>query len=1299
MNFFQKAKHLARNTKLLVRMLKGLSAARFYEKEANYEAAIYNLKEALHLAEQLRGKTSQIYLQNLLKLGFYHRRKGDAATAKQIYEELAELMRSAGESNSPEMQSVKFLIARCQGDLEEWDAAQNNLLELLDYHRNSSESNVQNLMDVVYMLATVRHGQGDYEEARRNYLQALELLQQIPNYKKEDEAWCYRELAVLAISQAAPENYAPAEKYLRQALHIFSQGDARKVDSKITVWQDLVSLYLRMGELDKAKETAQQSVDDLKFLTGENDYFLAGHLGILAKLLKKGGAYNSALSFSQQQLSILRRRCEPTDMRLAECLEKTGGFYAELHRYEEAENHFQQALSIYSANGNAGDSQRMNLEQDLITVRHQAGKTGNEKLFNRTDNDHPASFNPAGVKSPDELEKECAVYFSSGKYLEAEKIIRQILKSAQENHDEKRLAEYLIFAGRIRQEIGDTEEAERTYLDSLEFFDENLGEDRETISLIYNNLSQLYADSGRLAEADEAMQHSLKLVVDIAGENPDELVKNLNNTSALYSLIGDVSQAEDYMERALSVLREQGLQTSFLYGRILTHLSMLKLKNGEMPEAVSLITEALIIFLGQKKGREYAMSLNAFGMITLAWGDMASAERAFAESIDILENIEGFTNHPNIKLAKGNLAFVYFRQGKYEEAENQYAEVFAADEKQDTNARPLEIESLLFRALGLFALGKKDESLRYLERMVAGNERYIDNAFAFSTEKQRMQVLVRSQISFYALLILVRTVFIQDLNVVRRLLSVVLRRKALGIEALVTQREEVMSGRYPHLASALQELTALQQKIAGLLWKPPEEDSETVARKIKEAEERRAKIEANLARQIPEIRLTQKLKDVNYEKITDILPAGSVLIEFVCEQKTVENPTPDLEVFSSPHYMAFAIPAGNPDGIELFDLGSVEEINQLIQNFLGQLINIADYDELGRQLFAKAVEPWLKKFGENRQIFISPDGEFNRLPFEVLPLNAEHLFIDKYLTVYVTSGRDLIRHQMKSVSKSTEHLVVANPDFDLTAQTQKPTNSRFPAQTGSLLNPALIDFHFPLAPLQEAENEGRIVAEALGAELLVGEEALETKVKELLKKSPNVVHLATHGLFLSETDCQENNSSNLFSSENFNPGLKGAIKTEWTSENPLLRSCLALAGINAVVKGERVPVEAEDGVLTALDVSGLNLSQTELVVLSACQTGTGDIQNGEGVWGLRRAFELAGVKTLVVSLWQVDDAATAELMESFYEGLTGGLPCAEALHRAKLLLRKSNAPYYWAAFICQGNSTPVINLKKRNNIS
>ena len=181
--------------------------------------------------------------------------------------------------------------------------------------------------------------------------------------------------------------------------------------------------------------------------------------------------------------------------------------------------------------------------------------------------------------------------------------------------------------------------------------------------------------------------------------------------------------------------------------------------------------------------------------------------------------------------------------------------------------------------------------------------------------------------------------------------------------------------------------------------------------------------------------------------------------------------------------------------------------------------------------------------------------------------------------------------------------------------------------------------------------------------------ASEENLKALSGVAPQVLHIATHGFFLPEPG-----------KKNKEPAIDQS-NTYRLAEDPLLRSGLVLAGANYTWSG-KMPIEGtEDGIATAYEISQLNLSNTELVVLSACETALGDVQGSEGVFGLQRGFKMAGVKKMIVSLWQVPDKETGELMTAFYSYWLNGKNIEEAFYQAQAELRKKYSPFYWAAFV------------------
>jgi CHAT domain-containing protein len=203
------------------------------------------------------------------------------------------------------------------------------------------------------------------------------------------------------------------------------------------------------------------------------------------------------------------------------------------------------------------------------------------------------------------------------------------------------------------------------------------------------------------------------------------------------------------------------------------------------------------------------------------------------------------------------------------------------------------------------------------------------------------------------------------------------------------------------------------------------------------------------------------------------------------------------------------------------------------------------------------------------------------------------------------------------------------------------------------------------APIEGTAREANAIRSLFpDANLLTGVQASEASVKGLT--APRILHLATHGFFLEDAPASATEAQ--------------AAATEEGSRNAMLRSGLALAGANTRGAGD-------DGILSALEASGLNLWGTKLVVLSACDTGVGVVRNGEGVYGLRRSFLLAGAESLVMSLWPISDRTTRSLMTGYYQNLKHGRGRGESLRQVQLdLLRKQPDlhPFYWAAFIQSG---------------
>lgn len=397
---------------------------------------------------------------------------------------------------------------------------------------------------------------------------------------------------------------------------------------------------------------------------------------------------------------------------------------------------------------------------------------------------------------------------------------------------------------------------------------------------------------------------------------------------------------------------------------------------------------------------------------------------------------------------------------------------------------------------------------------------------------------------------------------------------------------------------------------------------------------------------------------------------------------------------------------------------------------------------------AQILRPVLAHTGLCSALIVSPDGDLWRLPFCSLSLSPGRTALDSLVVSYVTSARSLLRVSSSNSSAATSAVVIADPDYDLSDS--DGSERRMHGEMSEALHvvgnawlrhsgPAE-DHPLRVPSLPGTRPEGTQIAAMLGVEPWVGASALEPRVRAL--RSPAVLHIASHGVFLEgDQDWDSLLSKRLQHARSYNMAsmvanqellMKRVVEAvekesdmllrasdplhdrhelsdtarsdaergqrgEPTPDHyaieladPLLRSGLAMAGFNTWLVHGDMSDAAEDGLLTAAELAGMDLSHTEMVVLSACDTGLGVLHDNQGVLGLRYAVEVAGARTLVLSLWKVPDAETRTLMASFYAHLRSGMPRAQALRTAQMELREVRPdPYFWGAFVCQGKLGPL----------
>jgi CHAT domain-containing protein len=491
----------------------------------------------------------------------------------------------------------------------------------------------------------------------------------------------------------------------------------------------------------------------------------------------------------------------------------------------------------------------------------------------------------------------------------------------------------------------------------------------------------------------------------------------------------------------------------------------------------------------------------------------------------------------------------------------------------------------------------------------------------------------------------------------------------------------------PKVKNTFLDLTQIRLELARMqLSGPVNLSPEIYHKRIEEFTCKKESLEAELSRLSGEFALEKTAGRTDTKGIAMLLPEGAAYIDFVrMKLRDFKG-----KKWGTPHYLAFVLIPGNDPEVKLLDMGKAKTIDRHIRAYRKEMnrVNVSggppDQEILNHEassLYRQIIEPLKPFLRGKRNLFISPDGELNLVPFEVLITSEGRYLMEKYLISYVGAGRDIIRF-MDTALQGKESLIMADPDYNMGIKDKDMVVASLgvAGRTRNAVSRDASSLNF--LPLPDTRKEALAVGKILKGKqrlkvnMRLGQEAVEEVLFHAEK--PRILHIATHGYFLkdeeiSKTDTETRGIS-IIGKEDFRkiPILN--------IENPMLRSGIVLAGANASLKEGR-----DDGMVSAEKILGLNLRGTDLVVLSACETGVGDVKNGEGVFGLKRAFILSGAKTLVMSLWSVPSMETTELMTAFYGLLSEGKTKAEALREAKLdMMRKHPNPYYWGAFVLNG---------------
>lgn len=1015
--------------------------------------------------------------------------------------------------------------------------------------------------------------------------------------------------------------YLEAEQFYETAINAFNGTEKKRDSTYFICLSNLGLLYNTMGQYEKAEQLLTKVLKLRSKYLGKTHESYISSLNNLAVMYQARGDYVLAEHFFLEALEKKEKKLGKEHESYWTSLINLAALYGEIEAYDKAKE-------CYSSIATIMERTTMNFSLYSTYLNNHAELYTSCGQYLKAQHLHEKNLllvqNLFGEDHPEcalVLSNIASLYHYQGLYEAADSLMRKVLV-IDKTHFGKfhpRNATNLSNLAALYQRIGKYDKAEAFFNESLEIQKQTLGNAHPSYCSSLNNLAGLYFEMGRYAKARDLFLASVDIAKKTLGEKHSNYALGLNNLGEAYGALGNDTKAEQLFIKSLSIYEEKKLKKHSSYAVGLSNLAALYLKHRHYTKAEFFLKKAILI-KQESIGRD----------------------------------------HPDYAMALSNLAKCYRDQNHFFKAEKLYEEAIEIIKKSLGKTHSaygicLSNWSLLLLANNRYSKGEQllvEAFNIYLKNLI--------NAYTSLGEHQQYQLYNKTNGYYQTLYSFAFNTKTHD-SLILHAQNASLAIKGLSLQSTQGIRQIVKQSTDETLKNLYQQWRGMKQQIAtAYVLSIPERKKRGIDLQV--WKETANELERKLAsRSKP---LAQKLniqnKLVHFRDIKQKLHSKSAAIDFVHFQYRGDTSWTDSILYYAMitrHNSQYPVCVRIGTEKELLPFFS-KEIKEEGDNYIHN-------DRTNQALYQLIWAPLLPHLSGVEDIHLSPDGLLNQLSFEALLSASEpqERLMNKYQLHYYSTLKNFVLPRIVSGAKTSNQVLLLG-------------GANYGIETGSNNEKS---FNY----LKGTKEEVAILAEAFTAakwkvDLLTGEKALEQNVKEVEGlASPRVVHLATHGYFYPPPNDYRKQMDVWISDKN---AYQYRIQQH---EHPLYRSGLALTGANKTWTGRPVGIlDANDGILTAYEVAMLNLYGTELVVLSACETGLGENSTTEGVYGLQRAFKQAGVDKLIVSLWKVPDGPTKEFMRFFYKNYLSGMSVHEALERTKITMQTIDPnPYYWAAFI------------------
>ena len=826
--------------------------------------------------------------------------------------------------------------------------------------------------------------------------------------------------------------------------------------------------------------------------------------------------------------------------------------------------------------------------------------------------------------------------YGSGNFAIAEKRF----SAAKQIYEESDMTEDLGYLktvtsqGLLYATMGRFTQAEGFTTGALEMRKARFGENHMGTASSLNNLGVLYYNLARYNESEKTLAATLSIIAGNRLKASMPYAITLNNQAMLFQGIGRFEEAELSLKEAIDIAEKLQSRKSKNHLKFLSNLALLYQQMGKYPEAES-------IYLGMEKrlgktNPDYASMLSNQAALYMLMKKEDKVEGLLRNAAAIFKSNFGEENPAYAKVVS-DLGNFYRISGNYADALPLLEKALAIRETTLGKNHPHYVQSQEDLAIFHWKNKNHDKAHALYQDIMGKSLEFINTYFPPMSEAEKTKYWEILSPRFQRFYNFALEASAGNRNIVKDLFDYQIATKALLLNSTNKVKQSIFSSRDGLLIRDY--ITWMDQK---------EQLARLYAYSKNELKEQKINLDSiERATNDMEKRLSERSRDfsegyaaaeVSYSKIRDLLGDQEAVVEII----RVRNF--DQVFTNESRYIALILKKGiDVPVMKVMDNG--QQLETRYAKFYRNAIQQKVQDDYSYDQYWAPLEQELE---QKKVIYFSPDGVYNQLNLNTLRKPGADFIINRYDLTILGNSRDLIALKSK-----------------------KPP---VPARNATLLG-------FPdyggeaLAPLPGTKTEIDGISAILrnaGYKLNVLTQASATEAQLKSLKGPELLHIATHGYFLEDVEK---------SGEAFGVHLENA------NDNPLLRSGIMLAGAAKTLSGAATPnlVSNDNGILTAYEAMNLDLEGTQLIVLSACETGLGEVKAGEGVYGLQRAFLVAGADALIMSLWKVDDAATQQLMKNFYTSWIKLRNKQKAFKQAQLqLMTKYRDPYYWGAFVMMG---------------